>query len=113
MSTISITIDIVYLQKIEMQKACNYIPWILPFLKTISDENRLKIICVLKEWEKCVNHIVKITNLPQNLVSHHLKKLKEAEIVIATKEGLNVRYKINHKKVDEYLKEFDELFGLN
>ena len=93
-----------------MSKACNYIPWILPFLKTISDENRLKIICFLREWEKCVCDIVEHVKLPQNLVSHHLKKLKEAEIVVSKKEGLNVRYKINSEKVDKYLKEFNDLF---
>jgi len=32
-----------------MPKACLNIPHILPFLKTISDENRLKILCYLKE----------------------------------------------------------------
>ena len=78
-----------------VNKWCTNIKEILPFLKTISDENRLKILCFLKDWEKCVCDIVEFMNISQNLVSHHLKKLKNAEIVISKKQGLNVRYSIN------------------
>ena len=91
-------------------KWCLNIKGIIPFLKTISDENRLKILCFLKEWEKCVCDIVEFMQIPQNLVSHHLKKLKDAGIVTSKKEGLNVRYSINHKKVNIYLDHFNNLF---
>ena len=93
-----------------MKKACTNIKEILPFLKIISDENRLKILCHLKQWEKCVNHIVKDTNLAQNLVSHHLRKMKEAWIIISKKHWLYVRYSINYSKIDIYLDYFKHLF---
>ena len=92
------------------EKYCLNTEGIIPFLKTISDENRLKILCFLKNWDKCVCEIVKFMNIPQNLVSHHLKKLKIEEILISRKEWLNVIYSINHKKIDIYLKNFNNLF---
>jgi len=49
-------------------------------------------------------------NIPQNLVSHHLKKLKDEKILVSRKEGLKVIYSINHKIVDIYLKHFNNLF---
>jgi DNA-binding transcriptional ArsR family regulator len=49
--------------------------------------------------------------LPQNLVSHHLKKLRDENIVISKKEWLNVKYSINHKDVDKYLESFNTLFN--
>ena len=93
-----------------MPKACLNIPHILPFLKTISDENRLKILCYLKEWEKPVCKIVEFTGLPQNLVSHHLKKLKEANLVNAKKEWLKVKYSLNYKNIHILLDELKCLF---
>ena len=98
--------------EIIMNNACINIPHLFPFLKTISDENRLKILCFLKNWEQCVCDIVKFTNLPQNLVSHHLKKLKEAWLVLAKKEWLKVIYSVNNDKIITYKKEFNGLFEL-
>ena len=92
------------------KKPCINITWVLPFLKTISDENRLKIICFLKNWGKCVCEIVNFLNIPQNLVSHHLKKLKDSEILISKKQWLNVIYSINHKKINQHISHFNDLF---
>jgi len=92
------------------KKACINIKGIIPFLKTISDENRLRILCFLRNWEKCVCDITIFMNIPQNLVSHHLKKLKDEKILVSRKEGLKVIYSINHKIVDIYLKHFNNLF---
>ncbi len=66
------------------------------FLKTISEKNRLKILCFLKNDERCVCEIVDFLELPQNLVSHHLGVLKKQNIVIARKDGLKVFYSINN-----------------
>jgi len=74
------------------------------FLKIISEENRLKIICLLKEGEKCVCEIWQCLNLPQNLVSHHLKILKDFELVLSRQEGLKVIYSINKKAVKRFSK---------
>ncbi len=96
-----------------MKKSCTNINLIIPFLKTISDENRLKILCYLKSGGKCVCEIVDFMQIPQNLVSHHLKKLRDEEIVISKKQWLNVKYSINHEKVDKYLENFNDLFLSN
>jgi len=93
------------------KKPCVNIKGITPFIKSISDENRLKILCFLKWGEKCVCDIVEFMKLPQNLISHHLKKLKDENIVISKKEWLNVKYSINYKNVDKYLENFNNLFN--
>ena len=75
----------------------------LSFLKTVSDENRLKIICLLKEGSKCVCEIVDFLNLPQNLVSHHLRILREQEMVLTKKQGLKITYSLNNKKLKDII----------
>ncbi len=72
------------------------------FLKIISEENRLKILCILRDGEKCVCEIWQFLNLSQNLTSHHLKVLKDFGLVSSRQEGLKVIYSINKKTVSKY-----------
>ncbi|MCX6723453.1 MAG: metalloregulator ArsR/SmtB family transcription factor [Candidatus Staskawiczbacteria bacterium] len=64
-------------------------------LKAIADENRLQILQMLQSGEKCVCEIWKHLGLSQNLISHHLKVLKDLNVISSRKEGLWVFYKIN------------------
>jgi ArsR family transcriptional regulator len=73
------------------------------FLKIISEKNRLKILCLLKEGEKCVCDIWQCLDLPQNLASHHLKVLKNFGLISSRQEGLKVFYKLNKEVVEKYL----------
>ena len=85
-------------------KSVEEIKQVVEFLKIISEKNRLKILCLLKKNEKCVCEIWRYLKLPQNLVSHHLKVLKDFDIVSPKKEGVKIFYKINQKVVKKYLK---------
>ena len=78
-------------------------------LKKISEPNRLKILCILKEGEKCVCDIWQCLKLPQNLVSHHLKVLKDLNLVSSKKVGLKVFYKLNQKVIERYLKKLEKI----
>lgn len=77
---------------------------VMEFLQIISEENRLKILCILRDGEKCVCEIWQFLNLPQNLVSHHLKVLKDFGLISSKKEGLKVFYKLNKKVEKKYIK---------
>lgn len=84
----------------------------IDFLKTISEENRLKILCILQKREMCVCEIWQNLGLPQNLVSHHLKVLNDFNLISSEKEGLKVFYKLNQKtlaKQAELLNKFLKL----
>jgi ArsR family transcriptional regulator len=72
---------------------------LLELLKIISDGNRLAILSLLKKSPSCVCEIFPSLKLPQNLVSHHLKVLKENGFVDSRKDGLKVIYSIKDKKV--------------
>jgi ArsR family transcriptional regulator len=77
------------------------------FLRIISEENRLKILCLLMDGEKCVCDIWQYLDLAQNLTSHHLKVLKNFGLVSSRQEGLKVIYSINKKVVKKFSKLFN------
>ena len=83
------------------------------FLETIGAGNRLKILCLLKQQKRCVCEICKILQLPQNLVSHHLKVLKNYNFLSSEKEGVKIFYSLNQKVVNKYLKLFNEILTKN
>ncbi|MFA6004971.1 MAG: metalloregulator ArsR/SmtB family transcription factor [Patescibacteria group bacterium] len=66
-------------------------------LKMVSEESRLKLMCILRQREHCVCEIMKHVDLSQSLISHHLKDLKDAGIVSAEKKGLRVYYALTEK----------------
>jgi len=94
-------------------KSEKYIKQTTEFLKIISEENRLKILCILRDGEKCVCEIWQYLDLPQNLVSHHLKVLKDFDLISSRKEGLKNFYKINKKVLSKHTKLLNNFLNLN
>ncbi|MFH1823028.1 MAG: metalloregulator ArsR/SmtB family transcription factor [Patescibacteria group bacterium] len=77
----------------------------------LNDVNRLRILCLIKEHDEiCVCDIYKNLNLPQNLVSYHLSKLKETGFVKSKKQGVKVLYSQGGKKINDFQKIINNLF---
>lgn len=66
-------------------------------LKVVSEESRLKILCILHRGKHCVCEMMEHVNLSQSLISHHLKDLKDLDIVTDEKKGLRVYYSLTKK----------------
>jgi ArsR family transcriptional regulator len=81
------------------------------FLETIGVENRLKILCLLKQQKRCVCEICQLLKLPQNLISHHLKVLKNYDLLFSEKEGVKIFYSLNQKVLSRHLKLFNKIFN--
>lgn len=77
--------------------------------KTLGDENRLRIINLLRKEELCVCEIEAILDATQSNISRHLTKLRNEEIVIFEKKSQWTYYQINpefienNKSLYEYL----------
>lgn len=63
-------------------------------LKIVSENSRLQILCILQKDEHCVCELIKETKLSQSLISHHLKDLKDANLVSDRKDGKWVHYSL-------------------
>jgi len=62
------------------------------FMSILLEPQRIKIIRLLRGGERCVCEIEHELGIPQNLVSHHLRVLREAGLVSARREGQFVHY---------------------
>jgi ArsR family transcriptional regulator len=94
------------------QKSIEEIAITADFLKVIAEENRLKILRLLRRGEQCVCDIWQFLKLPQNLTSHHLKVLKDFGLVLSRQEGLKVFYSIDKKIVKKYLESLNNFLNL-
>ncbi len=64
------------------------------FLKCIGEPTRLGILKLLAGSEKCVGEIASVLDKEQSLISHHLRALKECNIVQDEQEAQKVYYKL-------------------
>ena len=63
-------------------------------LKALADENRLRILMLLRERDLCVFELMGVLGLSQSLVSSHLGVLRSAGLVEARREGKRMRYEL-------------------
>ena len=75
------------------------------YLNAIAEPNRLAILKFLKNGEKCAYDIHPELKLPQNLGSHHLKVLKNLDLLKTRKEGNKIIYYRNEKIIKHYQSE--------
>lgn len=84
------------------KKSKNSLDQTAKFLKVIAEPNRLKILCILRKQEMCVCDIWQFLGLSQNLISHHLKVLKNFKLVKSRKESTKVIYSVNSQIINKY-----------
>ena len=79
--------------------------------KAFCDENRLQILSLLQNGEKCACKLLEEMQITQPTLSHHMKILCDAGIVVARKEGKWMHYSISEdgiQNVKEYLDTLDK-----
>ena len=62
--------------------------------KALSDENRIRILKLLRSGEKCACKLLEELNISQPTLSHHMKILCDSGIVTGRKEGKWTHYSV-------------------
>ena len=70
--------------------------------KAMSDANRLKIIEMLTQGEKCGCHLLEELQITQPTLSHHMKVLSECGLVRSYKDGVWHHYSVNCDRFKEF-----------
>ncbi|SHJ53940.1 DNA-binding transcriptional regulator, ArsR family [Hathewaya proteolytica DSM 3090] len=78
-------------------------------MKTLTNEYRLMILCMLEEGEKTVGEICsELQGIGMSAVSQHLSMLKSHDLIESSKVGQNVIYRISDKRISEVIKKIRE-----
>ena len=80
--------------------------------KALSDQNRLKILHILSDGERCACELLKNFDFTQPTLSHHMKVLIECGLVYSRKEGTWNHYSLIEQNTDELVKFLEEIVVL-
>jgi len=75
--------------------------------KALSDSSRIAILEKFKKKkDDCLycTEVHDFLDLAQPSISHHLKQLVDADLLIPEKEGRNLKYLLNQPVLDDYIK---------
>jgi DNA-binding transcriptional ArsR family regulator len=61
--------------------------------RQLSDPSRMRIFWILCHCEECVINLSAMVEMSSPAVSHHLKMLKSAGLIVSRREGKEVYYK--------------------
>ena len=70
--------------------------------KALSDSNRLKIVEMLSEGEKCGCKLLEAFKITQPTLSHHMKILCDSGLVLARKEGKWTHYSLSCETLSSF-----------
>ncbi|MBC5630608.1 winged helix-turn-helix transcriptional regulator [Clostridium sp. NSJ-6] len=80
--------------------------------KALSDQNRLKILHILSDGERCACELLKHFDFTQPTLSHHMKVLIECGLVYSRKAGTWNHYSLIEQNTDELVKFLEEIVVL-
>ena len=80
--------------------------------KALSDENRVKILQMLTDGEKCGCKLLEAFEITQPTLSHHMKILCDSGLVDARKDGKWSHYSVNRDVVREFEKYISDMGGV-
>ena len=77
----------------------------------MADPTRRKILTMLQEKDMTAGEIAERFEISGATVSHHLKILREAELVLTFKEKQTITYSLNTTVFQDFIKSISDMFG--
>jgi len=84
--------------------------------RVLGNPTRLKIFDILMTGVHCNCEIAELTGLSDNLISHHLKVLQEANLIQSKRDEKDARwiyYSVNEKEIGQVQIQTQNFFNLN
>ena len=81
------------------------------FLKVVANEQRLLLLCRLREGEASVGELVGLCGLSQSSVSQHLARMREGGLVETRRDATTIFYRIADANAQALMNFLCERFG--
>ncbi|CCW18543.1 transcriptional regulator, ArsR family protein [Sphingobium indicum BiD32] len=82
-----------------VEMLCERATEVAAFLKLVANEQRLLLLCRLREGEASVGELVGLCNLSQSSVSQHLARMRDGGLVQTRRETTTIYYSIANQRV--------------
>lgn len=79
-------------------------------MKTLSNPDRLLLLCQLVHAERCVSELEELTGISQPTLSQQLGVLRQEDLVQTRREGKNIYYSLASQQVLAIMKTLYEQF---
>ena len=79
-------------------------------MEMLSQPVRLKILCLLLEGEQSVLSLAELANLSQPAMSHHLKKLRDSDLVQTRREAQTIFYSLKGNEIVSVLETLHRIY---
>ena len=76
----------------------------------LSQPARLRILCILFEGEQSVLQLAHLCEMSQPAISHHLKKLRDADLVQTRRSAQTIHYSLNGDEVRAIMQTLHDLY---
>ena len=76
----------------------------------LSQPARLRILCILLEGEHSVLQLAQLCRLSQPAISHHLKKLRDADLVQTRRSAQTIHYSLKGEEVKAIMQTLHQLY---
>jgi DNA-binding transcriptional ArsR family regulator len=80
------------------------------FLKALSHEGRLMILCALAQGEKSVTELEQMLSSRQAAVSQQLARLRQEKLISARRDGKQIFYSLTDDRARRVIEQVYELF---
>ena len=100
----------IILEKLPSVEECKMVAEVF---KQVSDGTRLRILWILCHCEECVSNISAAMEMSDPAVSHHLKVLRNAGLIVSRRDGKEIYYKLADTLVAEHIHQIcEEIFQI-
>lgn len=83
----------------ETEMLCERATEVAGLLKLVANEQRLLLLCRLREGEASVGELIGLCNLSQSSVSQHLGKMREGGVLKTRRDGTTIFYSLSNPHI--------------
>ncbi len=94
-----------------VEMLCERATEVAAFLKVVANEQRLLLLCRLRDGEASVGELVGLCHLSQSSVSQHLARMRDGGLVQTRRENTTIFYRIANAKVEGLMTFLCDQFG--
>jgi len=95
----------------ETEMLCERATEVAGLLKLVANEQRLLLLCRLREGEASVGELIGLCNLSQSSVSQHLGKMREGGVLKTRRDGTTIFYSLSNPHIISLMDFLCDRFG--